>query len=104
MSAHILIIDLRSGEQTPSVLRRFDHHRQCSIIGDRAVTGRVIDEDAKLSIESEINSEDSVEVKVLRLAISTDGQWLASSDDHSRTHVFNLDSLQVTLTPSFQVL
>jgi U3 small nucleolar RNA-associated protein 4 len=33
--------------------------------------------------------------RVLRLAVSADGQWLASSDDHARTHVFNLDSVQV---------
>lgn len=32
---------------------------------------------------------------VLRIAISPDGQWLATSDDQRHTHIFNLDSISV---------
>jgi U3 small nucleolar RNA-associated protein 4 len=31
---------------------------------------------------------------ITRMAISPDGQWLATTDDHRRTHIFNLDSVQ----------
>lgn len=34
--------------------------------------------------------------------VSPDGQWLATADDHHRTHVFNLDSIQHhCVLPSF---
>ncbi|PPQ98963.1 hypothetical protein CVT24_003459 [Panaeolus cyanescens] len=32
-------------------------------------------------------------VSVDRIAISTDGQWVATSDSRARTHIFNLDSI-----------
>jgi hypothetical protein len=32
---------------------------------------------------------------ILRIAISPDGQWLATSDDQRHTHIFNLDSISV---------
>jgi U3 small nucleolar RNA-associated protein 4 len=36
------------------------------------------------------------------MAISPDGQWLATTDDHRRTHIFNLDAVQHhTALPSF---
>ncbi|KAI0343914.1 hypothetical protein BDW22DRAFT_1392002 [Trametopsis cervina] len=39
---------------------------------------------------------------ITRLAISPDGQWLASSDAHLRTHIFHLDSISHhTVLPSF---
>ena len=45
--------------------------------------------------EGETQLSTPVVVNVLRISISPDGQWLASSDDRSRTHIFNLDSIQV---------
>ena len=36
-------------------------------------------------------------ISVDRLAVSADGQWLATSDNHARTHIFNLDSISVSL-------
>jgi len=36
---------------------------------------------------------------VLRIIISPDGQWLATSDDQRRTHIFNLDSISVRVAP-----
>ena len=35
-------------------------------------------------------------VSVDRLAVSADGQWLATSDNQARTHIFNLDSISVS--------
>ena len=41
-------------------------------------------------------------ISVDRLAVSADGQWLATSDNQARTHIFNLDSISVSLfQPSF---
>jgi U3 small nucleolar RNA-associated protein 4 len=34
-------------------------------------------------------------ISVDRLAVSADGQWLATSDSQARTHIFNLDSISV---------
>ena len=36
-------------------------------------------------------------ISVDRLAVSADGQWLATSDNQARTHIFNLDSISVSL-------
>ncbi|KAF8922314.1 WD40-repeat-containing domain protein [Mucidula mucida] len=39
---------------------------------------------------------------VIRITVSSDGQWAATTDDRARTHVFNLDSLQHhCILPSF---
>ena len=38
-------------------------------------------------------------ISVDRLAVSADGQWLATSDNQARTHIFNLDSISVGLFP-----
>jgi U3 small nucleolar RNA-associated protein 4 len=35
-------------------------------------------------------------VSVDRIAVSADGQWLATSDSRARTHIFNLDSISVS--------
>ena len=41
-------------------------------------------------------------VTITRMAVSPDGQWLATTDDHMRTHIFNLDSvLHHSSLPSF---
>ncbi|KAF8168321.1 WD40-repeat-containing domain protein [Crassisporium funariophilum] len=43
-------------------------------------------------------------VSVDRIAISTDGQWLATSDSRARTHIFNLDSISHhCVLPSFHL-
>lgn len=99
-TACVLVIDL-SGEK-PRVLRRFDHHRLPQlVVQERVVKGRkggdvdMTDAPADLVEESENQLSAPIIVNILRISISPDGQWLASSDDHSRTHVFNLDSIQV---------
>ena len=53
-----------------------------------------MDEDAD-SHEDESPQSMAVIISVDRIAISTDGQWLATSDNHARTHIFNLDSISV---------
>ena len=35
-------------------------------------------------------------ISVERIAVSADGQWLATSDSQARTHIFNLDSVSVS--------
>jgi U3 small nucleolar RNA-associated protein 4 len=102
-TACVLVVDL-SGEK-PRVLRRFDHHRLPQlVIQERVMKGRKGDSDgdvdmtdAPVDLEEEGENQLSapIIVNILRISISPDGQWLASSDDHSRTHVFNLDSIQV---------
>lgn len=110
-SSHIVIIDLSSDDLVPQVLRRFDHHQQQNPF-HRTVKSRKVDdsEDVEMaepngdaandSEDSELSDEDESDVSnanILRIAISIDGQWLATSDDQSRTHIFNLDSIQVSV-------
>ncbi|KIL71045.1 hypothetical protein M378DRAFT_66031 [Amanita muscaria Koide BX008] len=107
VSSHVLVLDLTG--DSPRVLRRFDHHRlRDTVIHNRVVKGRRKSKnevtDAEMSVDEEASGEESDEaeafnlptvvVSILRIAVSPDGQWLATSDDHMRTHVFNLDSLQ----------
>jgi U3 small nucleolar RNA-associated protein 4 len=94
LSAHVLVVDLGDDKQQPTVCRKFNHHRR-NILGGRVVKNHKSNNNAELSEDEDITSGELTVASVLRLAISTDGQWLASSDDHGRTHVFNLDSVQV---------
>jgi U3 small nucleolar RNA-associated protein 4 len=118
MSAYILVIDLAD---KPRVLRRFEHHRmQNVVLGERVIKGRSSSHDAE-DVEMENATEDTTEkpdnesdadadidppkpviVTVTRMAVSPDGQWLATADDHRRTHVSNLDSISYhCVLPSF---
>ncbi|KAG5719325.1 U3 small nucleolar RNA-associated protein 4 [Termitomyces sp. T112] len=100
-SSYVLVIDL-AGEK-PRVLRRFDQHRsKNSIVHDRVIKGCKSDGDVDM-VDATNNDDCSVYpqksstpavVSILRMSISPDGQWLATSDDHARTHIFNLDSIQ----------
>ncbi len=54
---------------------------------------RESDEDSD-SDEEDVGSTAAV-VSVDRIAVSTDGQWLATSDNRARTHIFNLDLISV---------
>ena len=46
--------------------------------------------------DAESDTEDAKRVRttVTRMAVSADGQWLATADARRRTHVFNLDAVQ----------
>ena len=93
ISSHIFLIDLSDGE-SPRVLRRFDHHRARNLVGgQRIIKGPKPDMDNVPHEEA-----DHTVATVSRLAISADGQWLATTDDLSRTYIFNLDSVQVRLS------
>ena len=56
--------------------------------------------DEKDSDEDEDEEEDkkitAALITVDRIAVSADGQWLATSDNQARTHIFNLDSISVS--------
>jgi U3 small nucleolar RNA-associated protein 4 len=93
MTSYVMIIDINGDK--PQVLRKFDHHRQPPgrVLKDLKVNG-----DVEMREQEDSDSdpdEEPLVSNIFRLAISADGQWLATSDVHCRTHVFNLDSLQV---------
>ncbi|KAG6866810.1 hypothetical protein C0991_008746 [Blastosporella zonata] len=103
-SSYVFVVDL-TGEK-PRVLRRFDQHRlKDSLTRERVVKGRNADDDVEMEDataqdngsgeeDEEQNSSTPAVASILRMSISPDGQWLATSDDRSRTHIFNLDSIQ----------
>jgi U3 small nucleolar RNA-associated protein 4 len=112
-TAFVLVLDLVSDSTSARVLRRFDQHRHRSTLAEgRVLTGRRNDEDHEADAsESEQDVEEHetenrgmassqptnakpMPATVTRMAISPDGQWLATTDDHLRTHIFNLDSVQ----------
>ncbi|KIK71282.1 hypothetical protein GYMLUDRAFT_90263 [Collybiopsis luxurians FD-317 M1] len=104
MSSYVLVVDI-SGEK-PQVLRKFDHHRQRNNLShDRVTKNLKTNDDAEMAEASEQDSgEDDLPLlgSISRIAISADGQWLATSDDRCRTHIFNLDSIQHhCVLPSF---
>lgn len=88
------IVVLELDENDARILRTFDHHQQTS-------------QRSRLS-RHKANGIDSMEIdtpQVIKevhapiislLAVSPDGQWLASSDTNGKTYIFNLDSLQVS--------
>jgi U3 small nucleolar RNA-associated protein 4 len=85
----ILVIDLSS--EAPTVLRTFNQHCNAGSITSGRVVRRINkgtpDED-----EQSVGRMDSV--TIMKMAVSPDGQWLATSDDLCRIFIFNLDSIQ----------
>lgn len=104
LSGYILIIDLHSHDERPTVLRRFNQHRKSNgHVGNRVVRGRrAVDTGPSSGSEAEEDEKDIEDIedqkptlaRITRMVISADGQWLATSDDLSRTHIFNMDSIQ----------
>jgi len=129
MSSYIVVFDLGrgGGSRPPIAMRRFDQHRVAgSILGGRIIKGRTrqhpgpaedaspaSDESAEApedgdAFESESSAIDdglpqgNAISTVTRMATSSDGQWLVTTDTHGRTFVFNLDSVTYHATlPSF---
>ncbi|KAJ3919467.1 WD40 repeat-like protein [Lentinula edodes] len=106
LTSYILVIDI--SEEKPRVLRKFDHHRQRNNLSNDRVTKdlKTINDDVEMGSDVEEDSSDDDDSPLLgsvtRMAVSADGQWLATSDDRSRTHIFNLDSIQHhCVLPSF---
>jgi U3 small nucleolar RNA-associated protein 4 len=88
----ILVIDLSS--EAPIVLRTFNQHCNAgSITSGRVVRG--INKGTSDGDGQSIGGIDSV--AIMKMAVSPDGQWLATSDDLCRIFIFNLDSIQVSL-------
>lgn len=123
MSSYILLVDLGTQSEKPRVLRRFDHHRARNLVGGGRIvkqskldsTGSKTQEDwagRKNAFEMEETDEAQENTvagdadagdgagptvtTVSRMAISADGQWLATTDDLARTYIFNMDSVQVS--------
>ncbi|KAI0762616.1 WD40 repeat-like protein [Fomes fomentarius] len=46
------------------------------------------------SSDSDVEDSKVVHTTITRMTISPDGQWLATTDDRRRTHIFNLDAVQ----------
>ena len=126
----MLILDLGTADRSPRVLRKFEQHRlRNGFVKGRAVAGlrnsastNAADRDVEMASENdggapvsqdgaESSSDDSdaeeeesklVHTTVTRMAVSPDGQWLATCDARRRTHVFNLDAVQHHCTlPTF---
>ncbi|KAL1952190.1 hypothetical protein VTO73DRAFT_1339 [Trametes versicolor] len=115
-TATVLIIDLGSADSPPRILRKFEQHRlREGFVNDRVIKGRTGPSgstDGDISMATEDQPEDAsdsesdsdadsdteaskrVRTTITRLAVSADGQWLATADDRRRTHVFNLDAVQ----------
>lgn len=63
-----------------------------------------MDDDASIGDDKGlIESTGTVSTTISRMAISADGQWLATTDDLSRTYIFNLDSVQVSFSPTVHI-
>lgn len=92
----ILIIDLSTEE--PTVLRRFDQHgKLVSLSGGRLVRGSSRSQVQNTNDDDGESLQSDAPSCVVRMAVSPDGQWLATSDELCRTFVFNLDSIQACL-------
>lgn len=109
----VLVLDLVSDSVAAKVLRRFDQHRsRNSSVEGRALTGRRNGVNHEVDVlepgqdahDSDLGNDD-IDVwpthseplpatTITRMAVSPDGQWLATTDDHMRTHIFNLDSVR----------
>ncbi|KAI0271535.1 WD40-repeat-containing domain protein [Gloeopeniophorella convolvens] len=106
-TGYVLVLDLAADELSARVLRRFDQHR----IKNPTAEGRIIigrKEDADREEDTSEPEEDSnhynpptnpahsnpTPATITRMTIAPDGQWLATTDDYRRTHIFNLDSVQ----------
>ncbi|KAI8995336.1 WD40 repeat-like protein [Trametes punicea] len=125
-SSTILIIDLGSADQPPRVLRKFEQHRLREVsLNNRVIKGlkgssgtpdgdvdmatedrdarrAAENDDAESESESDVEDAKLVRTTITRMAVSPDGQWLATADDRRRTHVFNLDAVQHHCTlPTF---
>jgi U3 small nucleolar RNA-associated protein 4 len=116
LSSYILFVDLGTNSEKPRVLRRFNHHRTRNLVGGDRIVKRTASEvkeereRRKKAFEMGQNGASNVDIimadidadeagpavtSVSRMAISADGQWLATMDDLARTYIFNLDSVQV---------
>ncbi|KAG1749712.1 WD40 repeat-like protein [Suillus paluster] len=89
MTSLILIIDLSS--EAPTILRTFNQHCNAGSI----TSGRVVHGINKWTSEEDEQSVGGIDhITIMKMTVSPDGQWLATSDDLCRIFIFNLDSIQ----------
>jgi len=89
----ILVIDLSS--EVPTVLRSFNQHCNTGSIS----SGRIVRGPNKLTTGEDEQSVGGIDsITVMKMVVSPDGQWLATSDDLCRIFIFNLDSIQYHTT------
>ncbi|KAI6134122.1 WD40 repeat-like protein [Pisolithus thermaeus] len=99
----VVVIDLGSNE--PTILRQFEHHRKISSLSGRRVIRGTSRGPKTHASHRGGDHEDTDEMtnsgippSILQMAVSPDGQWLASSDEWCRTFIYNLDSIQYHTT------
>ncbi|KZS96154.1 WD40 repeat-like protein [Sistotremastrum niveocremeum HHB9708] len=85
----IYVVELLDHENDVRVLRAFDHH-----VREEAVIRSTVDDESDDDMGVQQISRKRQHLAILRLAISQDGQWLASTDTLRRTHIFNLDAVK----------
>ncbi|KAF9190734.1 U3 small nucleolar RNA-associated protein [Haplosporangium sp. Z 767] len=92
--SHVVIMDIAQWETGNfDILRRFGHHRGAGGKEDESMD---VDGD-----EDVVGGEGQIET-IVSMAVSADGQWLATGDLKNRIFVFNLDTLQHHATlPTF---
>lgn len=88
-SGSLVVLGIDVGSE-PTVLRVFEQHRQADAQSKlRGASG---------DMEVDGHAKGSALPQISRLAVSADGQWLASGDLNGRIFIFNLDSLQLHTT------
>ena len=75
----------------PSILRQFDYHK----VSRKSDTRYSWTSMPMLKSNNNLSRAPGVGVEISSLAISPDGQWMATTDDCCQTHVYNFDALQV---------
>lgn len=98
LSSSLLVIDLSNSEDGIKILRQFD--QPSTHVGERVKkplpSNGDVDVDMDAPEDSSLFRTPPSPSHIQRITISSDGQWAATSDDRARTHIFNLDSLQVS--------
>ncbi|KAF9931218.1 U3 small nucleolar RNA-associated protein [Mortierella antarctica] len=85
--SHVVVVDIAQWETgTFDILRKFGQHRGAG--GKQAESMDVDGEE-----EDIVGGESQIET-IIAMAVSADGQWLATGDLKNRIFVFNLDTLQ----------
>jgi len=95
-ASNIFVVDLSN--TPPRLLRRFDQHKNGNLeLGQRVLKGRRQDRDPGVVDGASTTNTPGISggvAAITRIAVSTDGQWLATTDDCRQTHIFNLDTLR----------
>ena len=97
-SAHVVVVDLQSSPLSATILRSFSHHRTRDFVTRDGQSNRVIK--AMPGEKTKDSEGEEALTSICGLAVSADGQWLASTDLLGRTYIFNMDSMQVSSYPT----